>query len=169
MPRLTDGVVVLDAHGPADIEPHVAGEDDETARRFGWWPNRSDAETVARAFHEWSEDWSQQRSRRTFAVRDADGRLVGGCELRLQPDGVSGHVSYWTNAGERSRGYGSRALRLLVEFSGTAGVTRLESHVAPDNLASRRVSERAGFVCEETFTDPDGAQMLRYSRLVANT
>jgi hypothetical protein len=40
-PRLTDGVVILDAHTMADVEAHLAGEDEEQALRFGWYPERS--------------------------------------------------------------------------------------------------------------------------------
>lgn len=163
VPQLSDGTVLLDAHRVEDVDAHVAGEDDETARRFGWWPQRSTPETVTRAYDEWAQDWARGDSRRTFAVRDAlDRRLVGGCELRIQPDGLTAHVSYWTNAGDRGRGYSSRALALLVEYAATLGVRRLESHVSPDNVGSRRVSESAGFVGHEVFVEDDGAELVRY-------
>jgi RimJ/RimL family protein N-acetyltransferase len=166
VPRLTDGVVVLDAHSADDIAQHVAGEDEEIARRFGWWPQRSDPVSVERAYKEWSDDWELQRERRAFAVHAADGRLIGGCELRLQPDGVTGHVSYWTHADERDRGYSQRALGLLVAFAGTLGLSRLEAHIAPDNLASRHVSEAVGFAPETRFTDENGEAMIRYGRTI---
>lgn len=167
VPRLTDGVVVLDAHGANDIAAHVAGEDEETARRFGWWPLRSDAAAVARAYQDWSDDWVVHGGRRTFAVRAVDGRLVGGCELRLQPDGATAHVSYWTHADQRGRGYSRRALCLLVGFAQTLGLSQLESHIAADNVASRRVSEGAGFLPESTYTDDNGDLMVRFSRPLA--
>jgi RimJ/RimL family protein N-acetyltransferase len=165
VPTLTDGVVILDAHRPEDLEAHLAGEDDETARRFGWWPERSSRESLARAYDEWAADWLKGAGRRAFAVRAAaDQRLVGGCELRLQAGGAAGDVSYWTNADQRRRGFATRALVLLAGFAQSLGVRRLESHVAPDNLASRRVSERAGFVEEGTTTDADGSPQIRYVR-----
>lgn len=166
VPRLTDGVVVLDAHRGEDLEAHLAGEDEETARRFGWWPERSTSETVARTLKEWSDDWALRRARRTFAVRSsADGRLVGGCELRLQSDGVTGHVSYWTNSGVRRRSYASRALSLLVDYAWSVGLSRLEAHIEPDNPASFKVSEHAGFVVQGTLVDDNQTQMLRYVRV----
>ena len=39
-PTLTDGVVTLDEFGPGDVDAHLANEDEEMARRFGWWPQR---------------------------------------------------------------------------------------------------------------------------------
>jgi hypothetical protein len=41
LPRLQDGVIVLDQYTDADAAAHLAGEDEETARRFGWWPESS--------------------------------------------------------------------------------------------------------------------------------
>ena len=38
VPSLTDGVIVLNGHTDDDVAAHLAGEDDETARWFGWWP-----------------------------------------------------------------------------------------------------------------------------------
>ena len=77
---------------------------------------------------------------------------------------MTGQVSYWTNAGERRRGYSSRALALLVDYATAAGFDTLESHVAADNVASCRVSERAGFVREESFTGEDGEPTIKYAR-----
>lgn len=166
VPSLTDGVVLLDGHTDADVASHVNGEDDETARRFGWWPNRSTADSVRRTYREWDRAWASGGSPRAFAVREAHtGALVGGCELRIQQDG-SGHVSYWTNSTFRRRGYSTRALQLLYGYAESIGVSCLESHVAMGNVASRAVSERAGFTVHETFTEDDGTEMIRYVRAV---
>jgi RimJ/RimL family protein N-acetyltransferase len=108
--------------------------------------------------------WETGGPTRTFATRDAaTSRLLGGCELRVQPDG-SAHVSYWTSAGERRRGYATRALALLLHYGNSIGVTRFEAHIAPDNLASRRVSEKTGFRCVGRFTDEEGAVMIKYEQ-----
>ena len=162
VPTLSDDVITLNAYTDADVADHLAGEDDETARRFGWWPQRSTEDRVRDAFRRWSQSWETGGPTRTFAARDtATGRLVGGCEIRLQPDG-SAHVSYWTSAAERRRGYATRALALLVGYGRSLGVTRFESQVATDNVASRRVSEKAGFRRAGTFTDEDGNLMVSY-------
>ncbi len=163
-PTLTDGVVVLNGHTAADVGRHLAGEDEETARRFGWWPWRSTERTVLAAFEEWACQWREGRATRAFAARDAGtGLLVGGCELRLRSDG-SGEVSYWTHAWQRGRGYAARSLRLLCGYASSVGITTLEAYVAPDNLASRRVSEAAGFVAGDVFAAKDGQVYVRYVR-----
>ncbi|HTW05157.1 MAG TPA: hypothetical protein VMF87_32995 [Streptosporangiaceae bacterium] len=84
-PALDDGVVALNRHTEDDIPAHLAGEDEETARRFGWWPMRSTATTVRVAFARWAHDWETGGPVRAFATRErATGRLVGGCELRIR-------------------------------------------------------------------------------------
>ena len=37
-PDERDGIIFLNRYTDDDIPAHLAGEDEETARRFGWWP-----------------------------------------------------------------------------------------------------------------------------------
>jgi RimJ/RimL family protein N-acetyltransferase len=145
-PTLTDGVVVLDGFTADDAAAHLAGEDEEHARRFGWYPGRSTEESVRAAISEWQEAWRCDGETRAFATRDADSReLLGGCQLRLRAKRI-GELSYWTHPTHRRQGVATRAVRLLCGFAfGELGVERLEAYVEPDNLASRRVVESVGF------------------------
>jgi RimJ/RimL family protein N-acetyltransferase len=164
VPELHGDRIVLNAHTDSEAAAHAAGEDEETARRFGWWPARSTEETVRAAYANWARNWQDDGPVRAFAARDPEsGALVGGCELRIGPDGT-GEVSYWTHAGKRGQGHARNALALLVGYAASIGVTRLEAHVAPDNHASRRVAEAAGFTQAGTFTDGDGTEFIRYTR-----
>ncbi len=162
-PVLVGDGVVLDQHRSGDVDSHVAGEDEETARRLGWWPHASTEETVRAAYERWATQWRTGDSNRTFAVRPhANGPLVGGCELRLHPDGRSAYVSWWTHAGERGKGYATRAVRALTDYARSLGVERLEAHVAEDNAASHAVARKAGFSQVDMFTEDDGTPMVRY-------
>jgi RimJ/RimL family protein N-acetyltransferase len=168
VPVLTDSVIVLNAYTDDDIPAHLAGEDEETARRFGWWPQTSTEATVRNAFNCWTRHWETGGPTRTFAARQAaTGLLVGGCELRLQPDRTA-HVSYWTSASQRRRGHATRALALLLQYARSIGVTLAEADVATDNLASRRVAEKAGLDRVSTFTAEDGTGMIRYQAWLQN-
>jgi len=163
VPELRDDRILLNAHTDEDVSAHVAGEDEETARRFGWWPKRSTEQTVRAAYADWARNWRESGPTRTFAARDPDtGALVGGCELRIRPDGTA-EVSYWTHAGQRGRRYATNALILLTGYAGSIGITRLEAHIAPDNHASQHVAESAGFTQAGTVID-DGTEMIRYTR-----
>jgi RimJ/RimL family protein N-acetyltransferase len=163
VPELRGDRIVLNAHTDQDAAAHVAGEDEETARRFGWWPQRSTEQGVRAAYADWARDWHDDGPRRTFAARDPDtGALVGGCELRIRPDGAA-EVSYWTHAAQRGRGHAQNALTLLAGYAASIGVTRLEAHIAPGNHASRHVAEAAGFTQAGTVIE-DGIEMIRYTR-----
>jgi RimJ/RimL family protein N-acetyltransferase len=169
VPRYADGVVQLDAYRLSDIPAHLAGEDEETARRFGWWPQRSTAETAERAFSDWAEQWRNNGPRKTFAVRQvSSGALVGGCELRRQQPG-HGHVSYWIGASHRRQGFATRALVLLREHALVEGIAVLQSHVAADNHASRAVSEHAGFIASSTYRDEHGTDVVCYEWRLSGT
>ena len=161
VPTLSDGVLILTGYTDDDIADHLAGEDEETLRRFGL--PKSTESGVREAYQRWSRSWETGGPTRTFAARDAATRqLLGGCELRLQPDG-SAHVSYWTSAGQRNHGHATRALTMLLQYGNSIGVTRFESHIAHDNTASRRVSEKAGFRRIGAFIDEDDGQfMIKY-------
>jgi RimJ/RimL family protein N-acetyltransferase len=164
VPELRNQGVILNAHNDSEVAAHLAGEDEETARRFGWWPAYSTEETVRAAYANWARNWQEDGPVRAFAARDpGSGVLVGNCELRIGPGGT-GEVSYSTHAGQRGRGYARNALALLVRYAASIGVTRLEANVALDNHASRRVAEAAGFTQASTFTDHDGTEMIRYTR-----
>lgn len=149
VPALTDGVARLDAFTPRDLEAHLAGEDEELARRFGWYPATSTPETARAAFDRWAEEWERDGSTRAFAVREAPtGTLVGGFELRLRAE-RTGEISYWTGRTHRRRGFATRAVRLGCRFGfDQLGLARLAAYVEPDNVASRGVLEAAGFVEE---------------------
>jgi [ribosomal protein S5]-alanine N-acetyltransferase len=175
-PTLTDGVVILDGFTADDVAAHLAGEDEEHARRFGWYPRRSTEESVRAAISEWQEAWRSDGETRAFATRDADSRdLLGGCQLRLREKRI-GELSYWTHPTHRRRGVASRAVRLLCAFAfafAELDVERLEAYIEPDNLASRRVVESLGFSEEgvararELTVSGERRDMVVYSLLPA--
>ena len=146
---MSDGVVVLDRHTLADTDAHLAGEDEEQARRFGWYPASSAPETVRRAIRRWQRQWTSGGARRAFAIRDGQtGALAGGCEVRLREDDVA-EMSYWVFPTFRGRGFASRAVGLACEWAfAELGVERMEVYVEPDNGASRSAALRAGFTEE---------------------
>jgi RimJ/RimL family protein N-acetyltransferase len=151
-PRLSDGVLVLDAFTLRDVAAHVAAEDEEHARRFGWYPKRSTDETVRIAILRWQKQWRSQGRTRAFAAREASGqKLVGGCEIRLRNHGIA-EMSYWTFPAHRGRGLAVRSVRLASDYAfSQLAVERIELYVEPDNLASRAVARKAGFVEEGTL------------------
>jgi RimJ/RimL family protein N-acetyltransferase len=103
-----------------------------------------------------------------------DGALAGSVDLRI--DGRDGHtaeIGYWVAAAVRGQGVASTAARLLSDFGfGTLALRRIELNAAVDNIASRRVAEKAGFEPEgvrRAFRTVGGvpADFVLYSRIAA--
>jgi len=73
---------------------------------------------------------------------------VAGLWTRGLPGGRA-TAGYAIRPSARGRGLATHALRALTAFGWTvSGLHRVELYVEPDNLASRRTAERAGYVCE---------------------
>ncbi|MEU6403155.1 GNAT family N-acetyltransferase [Streptomyces sp. NPDC046985] len=80
-------------------------------------------------------------------VRREDGRAVGAMGFHGPPDEEgAAEVGYDLAESARGRGYATEALRALTAWPpAREGVRRLFARVAPDNVPSQRVLERAGF------------------------
>jgi RimJ/RimL family protein N-acetyltransferase len=73
-----------------------------------------------------------------FAILNAETEeLLGSIELH-----GGSTVGYWVRADARGRGIATRALRLVCDWA-TQRPLQLTTH--PENLASQRVAEKAGF------------------------
>jgi RimJ/RimL family protein N-acetyltransferase len=162
VPVLCDGDIVLDGLTMEDADAHAAGEDDEMARRFGWYPNRSTVEGVRAYLAANATAWRDGSPRRAWAIRLAATRvLVGGCEIRLK-DHHSAQMSWWVFPNYRRQGIASRAVRLVANYaSGHLDICQLEAFIALDNSGSRGVARNAGFSPAELVLDGE-QYMLRH-------
>ena len=168
---LTDGEVTLRPFEESDIRAHVDGEDDETRLWFGQ-PGPSTYDGM----REVVERWRRERAagtRLTFAIVK-DGETVGGVEAR--PRGEVTSLSWWLSAGQRGRGYATRAVRLLTDYAiENLGARRVQAEVDPRNAASLRVATRAGLQregvqrLEPGMADrPDATGMVVLARLASD-
>jgi len=144
--RPHDGVVVLDGYTLADAEAHWESEDEEIWTRFSA-PRHSTQDEVRAAIERWiAARAASGNPNFCYAIRAADA-VVGGCELRwLDSENGSVAVSYWCYPAFPGRGFIGRALQLVVAELAVSGAKQIEAHVEHDNLSSRRVVERAGFI-----------------------
>jgi RimJ/RimL family protein N-acetyltransferase len=81
-----------------------------------------------------------------FRIVDrATDQVVGGVNLRFGEYQIA-EISYFLRASARGRGFATRSVRLVARWAfEELGIARIELRVHPDNLASCRVAERAGF------------------------
>jgi RimJ/RimL family protein N-acetyltransferase len=85
-----------------------------------------------------------------FAVTDTEtGRILGSIGVRFSDTGDVGEIGYWMRSDARGRGVMTRALRLMVRWAfDEGGAARVQLRADVENVASRRVAEKAGFQLE---------------------
>ena len=130
-----------------EIRPLSDGDWDAVRRIYAEGIETGDAtfETEAPGWESW--DASHLDSCRLVAERG--GRVVGWAALapvsgRCVYGGVA-EVSVYVDADARGGGIGLRLLTALVESSERAGLWTLQAGIFPENVASLRIHERAGF------------------------
>jgi RimJ/RimL family protein N-acetyltransferase len=142
--ELRDGDLLLRPPSEADV-PAVteACQDEELSRFIPYFPNPyREADAL-----DWISSVNKGGLARTFLIVDAtSGDLLGAIEARL---GEVGSIGYWITKEARGRGIATRATKLLSRWAVTEGdVERLELTTHPENVASQRVAEKAGFTRE---------------------
>lgn len=101
--------------------------------------------------------------RKPFAITDAEtGQVIGSIDMRINRM-QTGHVGYWLAAEARGRGVTAAALLALSRWAfEELGLGRVELVTDPDNVASQRVAEKAGFtregVLRSILVDRDGSR-----------
>jgi RimJ/RimL family protein N-acetyltransferase len=165
LPKLTDGVIFLRPLGAEDAAAHLAGEDEEMAK----WVSggRSTPASVEAFIRNNQESWRNGGPRRAFGVFDcASNRLAGFIEVNLarlaEPN--QGNVSYGVFRQWRRQGVALRAINLMGEYLRTETEARqMVLRIVPENTASLRLAEKAGFTFCGLFDEPEG-RMARYVR-----
>src|SRR4051794_22909038 len=92
--------------------------------------------------------WSRHDEGRGLSQAIADAassEALGAAVLMARQPGTA-EIGYWLIPRARGRGFGSRAVGLLARWAvSEAPLARIEALVVPDNTASQRVLEKAGF------------------------
>ena len=143
-PPLSDGVVLLRLLRESDIAAMVAHCQDAAMQRFTSVPAPY-TESDARGWITESRARWTSGDAATFAIAVAeDDAYLGGIDLRSGPWPV-GEIGYGLCADVRGRGLTTRALRLVAAWGLELGLVRLQLCTDPENVASQRVAEKAGF------------------------
>jgi RimJ/RimL family protein N-acetyltransferase len=108
----------------------------------------------------------------SLAIADVgSSEALGNINLLFRRQPLTAEIGYWLIPRVRGRGLGSRAVALFARWAVTgAGLARVEALVVPDNMASQRVLEKAGFRREGRLRsylvfDQQRADALMYSLL----
>lgn len=154
--RRVDGDgVYLRAPEPRDYQEWADVREASRAFLTPWEPTWSNDENSRAAFRlrlrRYVEDARDDKSYAFFLFRDADDALLGGLTLSNVRRGVAytASLGYWTGQMYASKGYMTAGVRAIVRGGfADLGLHRLEAACQPENAASRRVLEKAGFTQE---------------------
>jgi RimJ/RimL family protein N-acetyltransferase len=148
-PPLRGGELLLRPTRKRDVAAIRAVYSEPDIRRWMGWdgPLPDDAEaraTIERAAQAW-----EQATWAVFAIVDAaKDQVMGGVNLRFSDFEIA-EVSYFLRASARGRGFATRAVQMLARWAfDDVGIERIELRTHPENAASQRVAERAGFTRE---------------------
>jgi RimJ/RimL family protein N-acetyltransferase len=137
--------IVLRPWREADVEAVVLATADPEIPRWTRVPEQNTAENVRWFFA------NQEEGELHLAIADeATDEVLGSIGL-LRPvaEARRAEVGYWVVAKHRGRGVAAQAVALLARRAfAERDLHRLEIHAHPDNAASRRVAEKAGFRLE---------------------
>lgn len=135
-----------------DLPALLEAFSDPLVQRFSWPGVEPYTEADARAFIADRTLWLSDGTCADVAcVEPADDEaILGGASIyEIHAAQARACVGYWLAPRARGRGIATRAVRLLARWAfDDLGIVRLQLTCGPDNLASQRVAERAGFTRE---------------------
>lgn len=174
-PVLGDAEMILRPSTEHDVAAIRAVYSEPDIRHWMGWHGEPPDDAEARANIERAADAWRDGSWAVFRIADrATDQVVGGINLRLADNEIA-EISYFLRESARGRGLATRAVLLVTRWAfRDLGIERIELRVQPENEASRRVAERAGFLFEGTERAsrawPDGTRFdsLLFSLIVGD-
>ncbi|WP_193106496.1 GNAT family N-acetyltransferase [Brachybacterium sp. FME24] len=156
---------------PDDAMAFAQGTDDPAVRQFGHLPQPEYTPASVRAMIE--QDASPGLERGDLAVlamARARTDMFAGSLVIFGVSAESAEVGFWLHPAHRGSGITSAALDLAAELSRRSGLRELTARTLPENVASQRVLDEAGFTLQgrDTGTAPSGhrAELLHYAHLL---
>lgn len=156
-PPLRGGGVVLRPWSDADVGAANRATQDRSIAEFTGVPPAPTLEQT-RAFLLAQPALRSAGSELTLAIADAETDAFCGSISLLRFEWASrrAEIGYWVAPWARGGGRATHAVRLLARWAlGELGLVRLALHTHPENAASQRVAERAGFTREGTLRGYD--------------
>lgn len=144
---LTDGVVVLRRYREGDRAVTLSTMRDPEVRRWlnmPVHPVEADFDSLLRTI----EAGFLAGDRFDYAVTTREDDTAYGAVVASRRARDNWELAYLASEAGRGRGLMSRAVRLLAVWLLEQGVGRIEARTHPDNVASQRLAERAGFTQE---------------------
>lgn len=139
---LGDGVIVLRRWNEADAAALVDCLDGDPEIAI-WLDQLPQPYTLADGLAYIGSD----RGAESFAITE-DDRVLGSIGVHSTGEAAVIEIGYWLRADARGRGVTTRALVLALAYALDDGAARVQLRADPENAASCRVAEKAGFRLE---------------------
>ena len=97
-------------------------------------------------------------------LRSEDAMFVGACGFKSAPSAGRVEVGYGVSPASQGNGAATAALNKLSVLAFEAGASEVLAEVLPDNMASTRVVQKAGFVQVGTRADEQGEYVIQWLR-----
>lgn len=133
-----------------------------------WATDEYDVVSAADFLRECDRHW-EAGTELAYGIHAHDGELVGSACLTTRMGPGVLEIGYWVHSAHAGRGHATAAAQVLARL-GLELAPRVVIRHNPDNLASRRVAERAGFtrvahVPPEEAVCPDGSDAVVWELL----
>lgn len=146
LPRGEGNVTVRRLHH-GDAHSFAAGTEDAAVRRFGHLPLREySAEIVREQIDGVIARGLADDTLAVLAIADASSDDFLGSIVLFDLHECGAEVGFWLAPQGRGRGAASHGLSAVAHLAAEVGLTRLTARTSPENVGSRRVLERVGFV-----------------------
>jgi [ribosomal protein S5]-alanine N-acetyltransferase len=113
-----------------------------------WTRDELARSTFRRRLRQYQRELRDDHGYAYLIFSEADGGLLGGLNVSNVRRGIAqaASIGYWMGAPHAGRGLMTETVRAAVQFAFTTlGLHRLEAACLPNNIASARVLEKAGF------------------------
>ena len=130
------------------------------------WPAHCNSDQDFRLFAQRSlHDYADGKSM-TCAIF-YQGELVGNCSFnRINYDTLCAEVGYWLSKHHQGKGIITRVVKYLIDFAfEQLQLEKVQLSAAVENIASRKVAERAGMALEGVLTNQEkiGSRILDHA------
>ena len=95
-------------------------------------------------------------------IRDSDARIVGACGFKTRLGAFRVEIGYGIASIARGQGAATAAVQLLIDKALQSGSSEVLAEIVPDNIASMRVAQKAGFVQVGARVDDDNEHVTQW-------
>ena len=170
---LSDGKTRLRRLRPGDATAYAAGTKDPAVRRYGHLPESDyTPESVREIIAREVDPGLTRGDLAVLAIAEAASDAFMGSLVLFGVDDRRAEVGFWVHPEHRGKGITAEALDLATRFASESGMCELTARTSPENIASQRVLESAGYIGAAPTVEiaPSGQRvdLLHYTRQLSN-